>query len=112
VHEPWLVLFGGDHTSNDIEIVWTAAGIEWLRNSALGSRILSQTGGSEQGHPVSTAQLLSIADMQLKMTPFDSVIEELMHRGFVIQAENTNSESNGFNDDRLSLLKAPNANSP
>merc|ERR1712070_760031 len=62
---PALVLFGESTVSDDIEIVWTAAGLEWARKSILGPHVPSPTGGAEQAHPISTAQLLCIADMQL-----------------------------------------------
>merc|ERR1712187_649132 len=88
-----LVCFGENHISNDIAIVWTAAGIEWVRNSIMGPHVLSQIGGSEQGHRVSTAQLLCIADMQLSMMTFDSVIKELVRRGYAVQVESTSTES-------------------
>jgi len=98
---PALVLFGEQNAINDIELVWTVAGIEWARKtSILGPDVLSQAvGGSEAGHPVSTAQLLSIADMQLNMNAFDSVIKELVRCEYAIQAESIHSEPKGFNED-------------
>merc|ERR1712217_75972 len=104
---PALVFFGENHTSNDLEIVWTAAGMEWVQNSILGAYILSQAGGSEQGHRVSTAQLLRIADIQLNMTTFDSVIKELMRRGYAVHVESTTTESKDSHEDPASLPDGP-----
>merc|ERR1712187_122191 len=80
---------------------------EWVRNSILGPYILSQAGGSEQGHRVSTAQLLRIAEIQLNITTFDSVIKELMRRGYAVHVESTTTESKDSHEDPASLPDGP-----